>query len=236
MRRLIFATLLVLCGGFTAHADTLQSILQSHAEEVAKPSRRGVAVVLDDLVASGLPQATPFLEQWAERNVWQRDDGQFFIVTDEGETLTLQDVDTGDALTGAKDAFRQVRPNGGVRRAIGTALVQFQLSDPDMSRRQAAVDSIARRGTAAQLAPLRASIDGETDPALRGRKEQLANFLAARFSDDTAERVAAIEGLSGDISVETRAVLNQILSTSEGVAVDLPEGNIAALRNATLDP
>ena len=236
MRRLIFATLLVLCGSFTAHAQTLQGILQTHVDEVAKPSRRGVAIVLDDLVASGLPQATPFLEQWAERNVWQRDDGLFFIVTDEGETLTLKDVDTGAALSGEKEAFSQVRPNGGVRRAIGTALVQFQLSDPEISRRQAAVDSIARRGTAEQLAPLRASIAGETDPDLRARKEQLVNFLAARFSDDPAERIAAIKGLSGDISVETRAVLNQILTTKDGVATQEPAGNIAALRDPMQDP
>jgi len=236
MRRLIFATLLVLCGSFTAHAQTLQGILQTHVDEVAKPSRRGVAIVLDDLVASGLPQATPFLEQWAERNVWQRDDGLFFIVTDEGETLTLKDVDTGAALSGAKEAFSQVRPNGGVRRAIGTALVQFQLSDPEISRRQAAVDSIARRGTAEQLAPLRASIAGETDPDLRARKEQLVNFLAARFSDDPAERIAAIKGLSGDISVETRAVLNQILTTKDGVATQEPAGSIAALRDPMQDP
>ena len=236
MRRLIFATLLVLCGSFTAHAQTLQGILQTHVDEVAKPSRRGVAIVLDDLVASGLPQATPFLEQWAERNVWQRDDGLFFIVTDEGETLTLKDVDTGAGLSSTKEAFSQVRPNGGVRRAIGTALVQFQLSDPEISRRQAAVDSIARRGTAEQLAPLRASIAGETDPDLRARKEQLANFLAARFSDDPAERIAAIKGLSGDISVETRAVLNQILTTKDGVATQEPAGNIAALRDPMQDP
>lgn len=235
MRRLIFATLLVLCGSFTAHAQTLQGILQTHVDEVAKPSRRGVAIVLDDLVASGLPQTTPFLEQWAERNVWQRDDGLFFIVTDEGETLTLKDVDTGAVLSGAKEAFSQVRPNGGVRRAIGTALVQFQLSDPEISRRQAAVDSIARRGTAEQLAPLRASIAGETDPDLRARKEQLVNFLAARFSDDAAERIAAIKGLSGDISVETRAVLNQILTTKDGVATQEPAGNIAALRDPMQD-
>ena len=235
MRRLIFATLLVLCGSFTAHAQTLQGILQTHVDEVAKPSRRGVAIVLDDLVASGLPQATPFLEQWAERNVWQRDDGLFFIVTDEGETLTLKDVDTGAVLSGEKETFSQVRPNGGVRRAIGTALVQFQLSDPETSRRQAAVDSIARRGTAEQLAPLRASIAGETDPDLRARKEQLVNFLAARFSDDPAERIAAIEGLSGDISVETRAVLNQILTTKDGVATQEPAGNIAALRDPMQD-
>jgi urea transport system permease protein len=236
MRRLIFALLLCIVSPFAAHSQDLQSILQTHAGEVAEPSRRGVTIVLEDLVASGLPQATPFLEQWAERNIWQRDDGLFFIVTREGDTLTLRDVDTGAELTGPKASFSQVRPNGGVRREIGTALVQFQLSDPDITRRQSAVDSIARGGSAEQLGPLRASIETEPDDGLRARKSQLANYLAARFSDDTEERVVAIRSLSGDISVETRAVLNQILATQNGVAATRPEGNVAVLRDPMLDP
>ena len=47
-------------------AQSLQSLLQPHAEEVLKPGRRTVGVVLDDLVASGLPQALPFLEAWRD--------------------------------------------------------------------------------------------------------------------------------------------------------------------------
>ena len=237
MRRILFAVLLLISSGTAALAQDLQSILQTYAAEIAKPSRNSVGVVLDDIVASGLPQATTFLEEYAGRNVWQRDaDGLFFIVAEDGDTLTLTDIDDGTTSSATDDGFTQIRPNGGVRRVIGTALVQFQLSDPDIARRTSAVESIARRGSADQLQPLLASVETETDPALKARKIQLANFLSARFADDTDARIAAIDSLSGDTSVEARAVLNQILSTSDGVAPAAPDANIAALRDPFLDP
>ncbi len=213
-----------------------QDILQTHAGEVAKPSRRSVSVVLDDLIAAGLPQTTEFLEEWSARNVWQDIDGTFFIVTSEGDQLGLRDVDSGAESRGDKRDFTQIRPNGGVRRVIGTALVQFQLSDPDLARRETALVSIARKPEAAQLAPLLASIDGEQDAGLKARKVQLANFLSARFADAPEDRIAAIESLSKDTSVEARSVLNQILTVKSGLAKDLPEGNIARVLDPTVAP
>ena len=147
-----------------------------------------------------------FLEQWSEKNIWQRNDGTFFVATAAGDSLTLTDVDTQATTTAPKSDFKQLKPNGGVRRLIGTALVQFQLLDPDLSRRETAVASIARRPEAAQLAPLLASIGGEVDEALKARKTQLANFMSASFATDTQDRIAAINSLSADTSVEARAV------------------------------
>lgn len=237
MMRLILVTLMIWLGAtLTVSAQSLQSILQTHSSEIAKPSRNTVGVALDDLVRSGLPQTTDFLEQWSKKNVWQRDDGVFFVGTKAEDGLTLTDIDTGAQTSASTEGFTQLRPNGGVRRVIGTALVQFQLSDPDLVRRETAVASIARRPEAAQLAPLLASIDGETDANLRERKAQLANFLSARFAPDPADRIAAIESLSTDTSVEARAVLNQILRRQTDVAVRAPSGNIAAINDPFLDP
>ncbi|WP_373634840.1 urea ABC transporter permease subunit UrtB [Yoonia sp. SS1-5] len=232
MHRLLLLFALVLGFAPVAHAQDIQSILQTHADEVAKPGRRSVDVVLADLAASGLPGVPVFLEKWQDKSVWQRDDGPFFIAVEDGDSLAITDIDTGDQDTAAKDEFTQLKPNGGVRRLIGTALVQFQLMDPDLQRRTTAVASIARRPEAAQLGPLLASIEGEADPALKARKIQLANFMSARFADSTDDRIAAIESLSTDTSVEARAVLNQILSTSPGLAVELPtDQNIARILN-----
>ena len=232
MRSALFALILVICSGPMAFAQTLQPILQAHAKEIAKPSRSSVSDALDAIAASGLPQVTGFLEQWANKNVWQRNDGVFFIGMASGDDISLTDVDTGTTTIASKSDYKQLKPNGGVRRLIGTALVQFQLIDPDLSRRESAVASIARRPEAAQLAPLLASIQPEVDGALKARKIQLANFLSARFADDPKDRIAAINSLSSDTSVEARAVLNQILSTKAGVAKSLPDANVAA----TFDP
>ncbi|MEO0359184.1 MAG: urea ABC transporter permease subunit UrtB, partial [Pseudomonadota bacterium] len=187
--------------------------------------------------ASGVPGVANFLENWAGRNVWQSDEtGTFFIGTADGNTLTLQDIDTSDASTGTKDDFNQIRPNGGVRRLVGTALVQFQLTDADPAKRSAALESIARQPQADQLAPLQASVEGEADATLLARKVQLVNFLTARFADDASDRIAAIESLSKDTTVEARSVLNQILTSRAGVAATVPDANIKQIFDPATDP
>ncbi len=236
MRSFLLAIAFILGSLSTAQAQDLQPLLQANAQEVAKPGRRSVGTLLDTLVASGLPQVPVFLEEWSAKNIWQRTDGVFFIVTDESETLTLRDIDTGAESRAPKADFTQIKPNGGVRRVIGTALVQFQLADPDLERRETAVASIARKPEAEQLAPLNASIAGEPDAALKARKIQLANFLTARFGDTAEARIAAIDSLAQDTSVEARSVLNQILTVTAGVAEQLPEGNIARRLDPTLTP
>jgi len=228
MFRLIFSVLMGVFAASSAIAQDLQSILQIHQEEVAKPGRRSVGVVLDDLVASGLPEAAPFLEKWQEKEVYVRDEDGLFFYLNDGETQLI-DITSGEAV-GPADGLTQIKPNGGVRRAIGTALVQFQLSDPDIDRRRGAIEAIARDMQASQLEPLVASIEGETDAELKAVKERLAGMMRASFAETTDERVAAIEGMAGDLSVDVRAVLNQILATKRSVATALPEDqNIAAV-------
>ena len=236
MRSVLFALILTLCGVSTVTAQTLQSILQTHATEIGKPSRKTVGETIDAIAASGLPQVTEFLEQWSKKNIWQRSDGSFFVATAAGGSLTLIGVDTQAKTIGSKSDFKQLKPNGGVRRLISTALVQFQLLDPDLTRRETAVAAIARRPEAAQLMPLIGSIDGERDAALKARKIQLANFLSARFAKEPQDRIAAINSLSTDTSVEARAVLNQILTKSIGVASVAPQGNIAAIIDPMVSP
>ena len=236
MRSVLFALILTLCGVSAVTAQTLQSILQTHATEICQPSRKTVGETIDAIAASGLPQVTEFLEQWSKKNIWQRSDGSFFVATAAGDSLTLIDVDTQAKTIGSKSDFKQLKPNGGVRRLISTALVQFQLLDPDLTRRETAVAAIARRPEAAQLMPLIGSIDGERDAALKARKIQLANFLSARFAKEPQDRIAAINSLSTDTSVEARAVLNQILTKSIGVASVAPQGNIAAIIDPMVSP
>ena len=236
MRSVLFALTLLIGGASAAFAQNLQPILQTYTTEISKPSRGTVSEALDAIAASDLPQVTTFLEQWSDKNVWLRSDGVFFIGEVSGGLLALIDIDTQALSSGAKDEFTQLKPNGGVRRLIGTALVQFQLIDPNLTRRESAVASIARRPEAAQLAPLLASIDPEVDLVLKARKYQLANFLTARFADNPNDRIAAITSLSTDISVEARAVLNQILTTTTDVAATLPDGNIAATTDPMIAP
>ncbi|SDI10445.1 urea ABC transporter permease subunit UrtB [Alloyangia pacifica] len=234
-RALLSALALLLCLTLAPLAavaqDTgLKAILQQYADEVAKPGRQTVDTLIEALVTSGDPAVPAFLQNWADREVYQRtSDGQFFYAKKDGGDYALTDIVTGDPAGTAPGAeIDQIRPNGGVRRVIGTALVQFQLSDPNINNRIAALDAIARSPSADQIEPLRASIETEEDPGVLARKKRLDGMLTASFGATPEVRIAAIEALSSELSVDVRAVLNQILTTRSGVAETLPEGaNIA---------
>ena len=167
-------------------AQTLQEILQRHAEEVADRGRRIVGPVIDDRVASGLPGARGLSALSAREVVRRLEDGSFFVGEEAGDDRpTLRDVATREVVAQdvPEDAVEEAHPNGGVRRVIGTALVQFQFSDPDA--RGDAVKALSRSLEPDQIAPLERSIRGETDPALKARKEQRLACLRARYGATT---------------------------------------------------
>jgi len=218
----------------SAQTATLQPVLQEHGALIAKSSRKTIAPAIDAIATSGAPQAQVFLEQWVGKNIWMRKlDGVFFIGEKlDAKTYALTDIDGDAGFDGvAKSDLKQLKPNSGVRAMIQTALVQFQLSDPDPLKRQDALTSIARDPEAGLLAPLRASIEGETDDILLTQKQRLERLLSIGYDPATAERVAAIKDMSGDLGVDVRAAVNPLLSTTREVTgTELPQDrNIASI-------
>jgi len=234
MLRLILVLAIACLGAIgPSYAQTgpMQGVLQDNRADIERASRRTVQPVLDAIIATGSERVPLFLERWRNRVVYQRDaDGLFFLVEDEdADPMRLIDIDTGGIVGEVpEDEMSQLRPNSGVRGVIATALVQFQLSDPDPVRRAAGLTSIERDPEASHLTALRASIENETDPALLVRKKRLERLLTISFDEDEAARVAAIERFSGDIAVDVRATLNPLLSTRLRAAKVLPDNaNIA---------
>lgn len=238
MLRILLACFALCCAVSTANAQSLQALLQENADAVSSPSRRTVDSVIEALADAPVDGIPTFLEDWRDREIWKREaDGLFFSAVKEGGGLILTDLDSGVQAILADDAgYKQLKPNAGVRRVIGSALVQFLLSDPDLARREAAMVSISRDPSTEQLAPLRASIDGEPDADILARKIQLERQLTAQFGENPAERIKAINDLSGDLSVEVRGVVSQILKTRQFVAAEIPEGtNVARILEVGTD-
>ncbi|GAA6164077.1 urea ABC transporter permease subunit UrtB [Pelagimonas sp. KU-00592-HH] len=235
MLRLFLAGLAILlsCVMATAEDGAIQPLLQEHREVIAKSSRKTIAPAIDAIAGSGLPQAQTVLETWAAKAMWLRkSDGHFFAGEKlDSKSYQLTDFDSGEVVgTFAKKELKQLKPNSGIRAMIGTALVQFQLLDADIAKRQAALTSIQRDPEAALLAPLRASIADEPDAGLKAQKQRLERLLTIGYDEDSAARVAAIEEMSGDLGVDVRATLNPLVATTRDVAPGpVPEGvNVAA--------
>jgi len=235
MLRLYLAGLAILCACLTANAQEagLQPILGQHREIIAESSRKTIKPAIAAIASSGLPQAQVMLETWAAKDVWMRkSDGLFFAGKKAGgRSYELTDFDTGEVVgTFEKSDLKQLKPNSGIRAMIGTALVQFQLTDPDRARRQAALQSIQRDPEGALLGPLRASIDDEPDADLKAQKQRLERLLTIGHDTDVGARVAAIEEMSDDLGVDVRAALNPLVVTKRQAAVTLPsDKNIAAV-------
>lgn len=238
MIRTTIAVVLALCLAQAipqrVHAqDDLQALLQDNAEMVADPSRRTVQEVLDILSESGLGSVPQFLTRWEAREVYQRDsDGMFVYVEDaDADPLTLINISTGAALgTATSREVTQLRPNGGVRRVISGALVQFQVAADDPVQRGTALDAIENRPDASHLPLLRARQEAETDPQLQERLAIILPRLVISFAQDEAERIAAIRSLAGNVSLGARATLNPLLATELQVHAEVPEGaNIAEI-------
>ncbi|MCF8485072.1 MAG: urea ABC transporter permease subunit UrtB [Rhodobacteraceae bacterium] len=226
MRNLIlalFATLFLglpqLVAAQTAPAQTAAEILVQNRDLVEKPSRQTIGPVIAALASSGDPQAAVILSAWADKGLAVRkSDGAFFLISAAPDGFALRTLDGSEAGTAPKSDITELKPNSGVRGLIATALVRFQLSDPDPAAREAALTSIARDPTADHLDPLRAAIDDEPDAALKAQKQRLERLLTLRFDPDSAARIAAINSFSGDLGLDLRAALNPLLVTTRNVA------------------
>lgn len=236
MIRIFLLLLALVASPLTAQTyGPLQSALQADPAIVERASRKSVGDVLDRLAETGSPNLQAFLEAWSDRRVvMQMADGQFFIGEQDGDDYVLTDIDTGTESRIARDDAKELRPNAGVRRVIGTALIEFQLSDPRRDARIAALTALERAGSADLLEPLRASMVSETDAEVAALKSGLERRLTARFDPDPASRIAAINDLAEGIAIEDRAALSRILATEVTVVTGTPpaDDNVASILKA----
>ena len=227
--RLFLLCVLVL--PFRAEAQNMdapiQKLLQTHGEIIAKSSRRTIAPAIDALASSGMAEAQVVLQRWQDKEMWYDKDTRAFVFAEEIENRQLRLLDVSDGAefgTAEKKAYKQLKPNSGIRGMIAAALVQFQLSDPDPNIRTTALDAIERDAEASHLTALRAAIDDEPNIQIRARKARLERLLTIRFDEDDATRIAAIEGFAGDLGVDVRAALNPLVATRIDYADAAPEG------------
>jgi urea transport system permease protein len=209
-------------------AETAAEIIAQNRDQIEKPSRQTIGPVISALAASGDPLADDILSAWADKRlVIRKADDAMFLAQPEGDGFALTGLDGAPAGAAMKGEVTELKPNAGVRGLIATALVQFTLSDPDPAVRAEALTSIARDPTPEALEPLRASLATEADPALKAQKERLERFLTLRFDPDPAARVAAIESLGADTSLDVRGALNPLVATTRIAVAGDPTGNIA---------
>ncbi|WP_376871125.1 urea ABC transporter permease subunit UrtB [Albirhodobacter sp. R86504] len=245
MRTILFALTAALCLGTLPLAaqttapnapDTAQvatpalsplgQVIAQNADAIKKPSRQTIAPVIAAIGAAG-PRAPIVLQAWADRALGVDATGAIVLLETTQDGYALTDPATGAVIGAAKTSeIKEIKPNSGVRGLIASALVEFQLQDPDPKLRQAALTSLARDGASEHLTPLRASIETEDDPALLAQKTRLERLLTIRFDPDPAERIAAIDGFGADLGLDLRGALNPLTVTTRKAFEGEPSGSI----------
>ncbi|SNX72028.1 amino acid/amide ABC transporter membrane protein 1 (HAAT family) [Cereibacter ovatus] len=208
-----------------AQGTPAAQILSENRALIEKASRQTIGPVIEALAASGDPAAATILAAWADRSLGLRKaDGSFVLIAPANGGWALSDLAGTPAGTAPKAEIAQLRPNSGVRGLIATALVRFQLADPDPVRRAQALQSVARDPAAEHLAPLRAALAQTPDPALA----RLERLLTLRFGATADERVAAIDSFGPDLGLDLRAALNPLVATTRVAVKSAPQGlNVA---------
>ncbi|MEL6451191.1 MAG: urea ABC transporter permease subunit UrtB [Pseudomonadota bacterium] len=229
MRRFLFLVLCVFCALPAAAQDAeapIQQVMQAHAAELAKASRRTIQPAIDALTASGLPAAQTVMERWQNKEMWQDETTGLFVFAEEIDRSTIRIFDVSDGSeigVVPDDDYKQLKPNSGVRGLIAAALVKFQLTDPSVDVRRTALDAIARDPDDTHLPALREVMVGETDGDLSAQMQRLERLLTIEFGADDAEKIVAIQSFDGDLGVDARAALNPLVRTRINVAEVAPD-------------
>ena len=209
----------------------IQLLMQDHGDSLAKPSRKTIQPTIDALVESGLSEVSTVLEKWQNKEIWRNKETELFVFAQEidRKTIRIFDIASGEELGTVEDkAYRQLKPNSGVRSLIAGALVKFQLIAPDLTTRQTALDAIARDPKDTHLAALRDVIDGEADADVKTRMIRLERLLTIEFGETNDERIAAIGSFEGDLGVDVRAALNPLLRVKTTFSDTPPAGDDVA--------
>ncbi|MEO1345953.1 MAG: urea ABC transporter permease subunit UrtB [Pseudomonadota bacterium] len=209
----------------------IQLLMQDYGDSLAKPSRKTIQPTIDALVESGLSEVSSVLEKWQNKEIWRNKETDLFVFAKEidRKTIRIFDIANGEELGTVEDkAYRQLKPNSGVRGLIAGALVKFQLIAPDLTTRQTALDAIARDPKDTHLAALRDVIDGEADADVKTRMARLERLLTIEFGETDDERIAAIGSFEGDLGVDVRAALNPLLRVKTTFSEESPTSDEVA--------
>jgi urea transport system permease protein len=217
-----------------AQADeaALRSIIAKFA--TAKNFTATEAIVRE-LVATGDPVVETPLAALSEGNLlFRKADKQVFIGRESTQTVELSDPLTAEpAGQATKAEITKVKVNNTLRRVIRDALGSLTLGSDDPAVRLAAADTMFKTPNAAAIPALDAAIAKETVPGVKRRLEQ-ARASAVLVSDlPEADKLAAIELISGIGSRDAISLLTAFEAQADGALRQAATAAIAYV-NSTL--
>jgi urea transport system permease protein len=212
----------------TSHAGPVDRL----ADSSFKAREEAVAQIVAMRQPNGRALLTALLDG---RAVYRRRDRKVFIVEkDDADPLVLTDPVTLQAAgTGARDDFAKITTNNRLRKVLKGAVASYELADPDVKVREAAVKELMRTLDEDTVALLRKRVDEERDGGVKATiRTGLA--LADLRSDDAAIRLAGVEALKGNVNPEVYNALNTLTERGSDGTYAEPDSDVRHAAEAAM--
>ncbi len=188
--------------------------LASALARLAEDSYSETATAIDEIVASGAPNAAIIIEAMADRRLFVVPASKVVFYKDAAGKAV--DAGTGKALAGEPAdglaSAQVVRINNRLRGAIDAALGSMILISPDPAKRIQAADSVFKTRDPKSLASIDVALAKETDTAARrafGRAR--AAILLKDPATQLQDQIAAVRDLSSWTDQDTLGLLQSSL-------------------------
>jgi urea transport system permease protein len=158
----------------------------------------------------------PLLAALLDGRVFVRtaDQHVFIVASADAEPLELiEPVTQKSAGIGKTEDLSKITTNNRLRKTLRGAIASFDLADPDVGVRRAAVKELLRTVDEVTIALLREQIAKEKDPGVRSAIEA-GLALADLQSDDPKVRLAAVRALENSLNSDAYNALESIATAS----------------------
>ena len=204
---LAFVLALSACLAFSAdaRADALDDTLAKFLDDKFPQSEKAIG----ELAAEAPLQAAAILDALGDNRLMI--DPADRLVAYKTEAGALLDAKTGQPIAApSAAAFKKVRVNNALRRAIEGAMGSLTLANPDPEKRLAAAEDVFKSRDAKALPALEAQLAKEADPRVAEAMRLARAAIVAGTDASAPDRLAAIETLKTLGGQDAQNLINEI--------------------------
>ena len=207
--------LAILMVASTARADAVDDTLAKFLDDKFPQTEAAIG----ELAAEAPPQAQAILEALGDNRLMV--DPADHLVAYKTAAGALLNAKTGQPISGVDPAaFKKVRVNNALRRAIEGAMGSLTLANPDPEKRIAAAEDVFRTHDAKALPALQAQLAKESDPRVAAAfKLAQASIMATSDSSSQQDRLSAIAALKERGNEDAQSLIDGIAQKTTDPAV-----------------
>jgi urea transport system permease protein len=194
--------------------------------QLAEPSFKAKEEAVGRIVAMREPKGRALLNALLDGRVfYRREDHKVFIAKEDADPLLLTDPMTLQAAgNGVRDNFAKITTNNRLRKVLKGAMASYELADPKVEVREAAVKELMRTLDEDTVALFRERVKEEKDSRVRAALET-GLALADLRSESAVVRLAAVKALRGNLSPDVYNALNTLTERgADGVYAEPDSG------------